>query len=84
HWYSGARRVSARRRSLRIGTTGSHVPCQSLCCAHAVYNAGCRPASHQITAGLITHRLESAFLTSSCSFRHCIYSSLSFIFTTHT
>ena len=35
------------------------------CCLYA----GCRPASNQITAGLITHRVECAFLTSFCSFR---------------
>jgi hypothetical protein len=56
----------------RVGTTGPHIPCQYLCCAHAVH----MPDGDQITARLITHRLESEFLTSSCSFRHRIHSSL--------
>lgn len=40
HRYSGTRGVRHLRRSLRIGTTGSHVPHQSLIQLHAAYMPG--------------------------------------------
>ena len=42
HWYSGAHGAFTCA-SLHIGTTGSHVPCKSLCCAHAA----CMPDADQ-------------------------------------
>ena len=73
HRYSGACSATAPRRSLGIGTTGSHVPYKSLCCGHA---ASMPDATQPVTRypldssraaypSRFRHRLEVCFDTSS-------------------
>jgi hypothetical protein len=72
HRYSGSRGVCHLSFSLRIGTTGSHVPHRSLIHVHAAYMPDASWVLNRLAPTFIPRYAHSPVSAPSSSFRHVI------------